>query len=135
MKFSVFVQAVGKEKVGVWLEETGMEADVGAVVLKPAEGGSSINVRFAFGIQDALEHARDLLANEDARLVRFYTFSYAERSKHVCLLRWSAGGRLQCTCGRLHALPAAWHEPVGRALPALHKDSGVESVSSPRSKA
>lgn len=61
---------MGQEKVAAWLEETGMDEEAGAVVLKPAEGGSSINVRFAFGMRDALEHARDLLANEDARLVR-----------------------------------------------------------------
>lgn len=89
------MQAVGKEKVATWLEETGMEAEDGAVVLKPAEGGSSINVRFAFGMQDALEHARDLLANEDARLVRCYTFSYSERSSTVSLLRRSTVDRLQ----------------------------------------
>lgn len=48
-----------------------MDAETGAVVLKPAEEGSSINVRFAFGIQDAIAHAHDLLANEDAGLVCF----------------------------------------------------------------
>lgn len=69
------MQAVGQEKIDLWLEETGMQADEGAVVLKPAEGGSSINVRFAFGLQDAVEHARDLLANEDVQLVCSYPHS------------------------------------------------------------
>lgn len=63
------VQGVGQDKVSSWLEETGMDAEDGAVVLKPAEAAFSINVRFAFGMQDAIEQAHDLLANEDARLV------------------------------------------------------------------
>lgn len=64
------MQEDGQEKMDAWIEESGMDRENGAVVLKPAEEGSSINVRFAFGLQDAIEHAHDLLANEGARLVR-----------------------------------------------------------------
>jgi hypothetical protein len=68
------MQEEGKIKVDAWVEECGMDPADGALVLKPAEEGSSINVRFAFGIQDAVEHAHDLLANEDARMVRAAAF-------------------------------------------------------------
>lgn len=80
----VTVQGLGQKKVSAWLEESGMHAEDGAVVLKPAEGGSSINVRFAFGIQDAMEHAHDLLANEAARLVRSHPMSANQMHSATC---------------------------------------------------
>jgi D-alanine-D-alanine ligase-like ATP-grasp enzyme len=66
----IFLQDIGQQKVQDWLAESGMDAKTGPVVLKPAEEGSSINVQFASGIDEAVAQARDLLASGAARLVR-----------------------------------------------------------------
>eukprot|EP00892_Ulva_mutabilis_P002530 jgi/Ulvmu1/12278/UM087_0012.1 len=48
-------------KVDEWVEETGMDVEGNVVVVKPAEGGSSIGVMFSQGMEEALTAARDCL--------------------------------------------------------------------------
>lgn len=55
------VQGEGQAKVDGWVEETEMDVEGNVVVVKSAEGGSSIGVKFSQGLPDALEAARQLL--------------------------------------------------------------------------
>lgn len=57
----VVVQEESREKVDWWVEQTNMDVEDNVVVVKSAEGGSSIGVMFSQGLSDALEAARQQL--------------------------------------------------------------------------
>ena len=71
------LQEDAQAKVDQWVADTQMNVDVNVVVVKPAEGGSSLGVTFSHGLKDAVRAARDCLLG-GSEMVR--------RCSHVALM-------------------------------------------------